>query len=291
MKWIKKEPIYKGWSDDKKYCVTDEDGKRYLLRVSDIREYDAKKTEFEMTTRVASLGISMCQPLAFGTCEDGVYSLHSWIDGEDAEQAVVRCSIAEQYGYGRKAGEMLGKIHTIPAPDETESWERRYNRKLDRKIQKYRECPIKYENGQAFIDYVAENRHLLKDRGQTFQHGDYHIGNMMIDRDGRLQIIDFNRCDFGDPWEEFNRIVWCAQKAPIFATGMVDGYFGGQVPADFWKLLALYISGNMLSSVYWALPFGQDEVDIMLKQAAEVLSWYDNMRNPVPTWYCRGVLA
>ena len=111
---------------------------------------------------------------------------------------------------------------------------------------------------------------------------------MMIDRGGQLHVIDFNRNDYGDPWEEFNRIVWCAQKAPLFASGMVNGYFDNNVPMEFWKLLALYISSNTLSSVYWAIPFGQDEVNTMLNQAKEVLSWYDNMRNPVPTWYFKG---
>ena len=101
-----------------------------------------------------------------------------------------------------------------------------------------------YENGQAFIDYINDNRHLLKGRPQTYQHGDYHIGNMMIGRDGKLYIIDFNRNDYGDPWEEFNRIVWGAQKSPLFASGMVNGYFDHDVPMEFWKLLALYISSN-----------------------------------------------
>ena len=126
---------------------------------------------------------------------------------------------------------------------------------------------------------------MLKNRPQVYQHGDYHIGNMMIDRGGQLHVIDFNRNDYGDPWEEFNRIVWCTQKAPLFASGMVNGYFDDNVPMEFWRLLALYISSNTLSSVYWAIPFGQDEVNTMLNQAKEVLSWYDNMRNPVPTWY------
>ena len=159
---------------------------------------------------------------------------------------------------------------------------------MDNKIQKYMECPIHYENGQAFIDYIRENRHLLKGRPQVFQHGDYHIGNMMIDRDGKLQIIDFDRYDFGDPREEFNRIVWCAQKSPLFASGMVNGYFDGDVPLKFWKLLALYIASNTLSSIYWAVPFGPDEVNTMLNQAKDILNWYDNMRNPVPSWYFKG---
>ena len=43
MNFETKEPINKGWSSDKKYCVTDKNGTRYLLRVSDIAEYDKKK--------------------------------------------------------------------------------------------------------------------------------------------------------------------------------------------------------------------------------------------------------
>ena len=109
----------------------------------------------------------------------------------------------------------------------------------DRKIRMYRDCPIQYENGEAFQEYIAANRHLLKNRPHCWQHGDYHIGNMMLDRNGKLQIIDFDRSDFGDPWEEFNRIVWCAQKSPLFASGMVNGYFDGSVPMEFWRLLAL----------------------------------------------------
>lgn len=156
---------------------------------------------------------------------------------------------------------------------------------MNRKIELYRACELKYENGEAFITYIEKNRHLLKNRTQTYQHGDYHVGNFMIDRKGRLVVIDFNRNDFGDPWEEFNRIVWCAQASPMFATGMVDGYFDGNVPLDFWKLLALYISSNTLSSLPWAIPFGQTEVEVMLNQAKTVLDWYDNMKNPVPKWY------
>lgn len=286
--FISREPIHKGWSSDRKYCVTDESGTRYLLRVSDITQYDAKQSEFNMMQQAASLGIPMCQPIEFGTCEEGVYSIQSWIDGVDAEEVMSTFPDTEQYGYGLEAGRILRKLHSIPAPAALEDWESRFNRKMDYKIKKYRECPIQYENGQAFIDYITGNRHLLKNRPQVYLHGDYHIGNMRIDRAGKLHIIDFNRNDYGDPWEEFNRIVWCAQKAPRFASGMVNGYFDGDVPLEFWKLLALYISSNTLSSVYWAIPFGQDKVDAMCSQAKEVLRWYDHMRNPVPIWYFRG---
>lgn len=118
----------------------------------------------------------------------------------------------------------------------------------------YAECPLHYADGGAFLRCVAENRALLHGRPQCFRHGDYHTGNMRIGQDGRLYIIDFDRFDFGDPWEEFNRIVWSAQCAPRFAAGLVNGYFDGDVPLLFWRLLKLYISSNMLGSLPWRSP-------------------------------------
>jgi len=289
MNFVTKFPIKKGWSGDSKFLVTTEDGEKYLLRVTPREKSEKRYDMFRLQERVASLGVPMCRPVEIGECDKGVYVVQTWIDGVDAEEVMGSFPEEKQYAYGMDAGRILKMIHSIPAPDTQEDWESRFNRKMNIKIKKYGECPIKYENGQAFIDYINANRHLLKNRPQCFQHGDYHVGNMMIDRDGKLQIIDFDRYDFGDPWEEFNRIVWCAQSSPYFATGMVNGYFDDNVPMEFWRLLALYISSNTLSSVYWAIPFGEDEVNVMLNQGREVLEWYDGMKNPVPAWY-RGTL-
>ena len=281
----KREEIHKGWSEDRKYCVTDENGNRFLLRVSPAELFERKKAEFALMEQVAALEVPMCKPLDFGTCGEGVYSLQSWVDGVDLESVLPGFSEDAQYRYGMEAGRILKTIHTIPAPPDQPDWEARFNRKIDRKIQKYLECPLHYENGEAFLEYIQENRHLLKARPQAYQHGDYHVGNMMLDRENKLRIIDFNRSDFGDPWEEFNRIVWCAQASPRFASGMVDGYFDGAIPLTFWRLLALYIASNTLSSICWAIPFGQQEIDTMRNQARDVLRWYDGMKNPVPAWY------
>ena len=229
------------------------------------------------------------KPVEFGTCNDGVYALHTWIYGKDAGDVIHLVSETERYAFGLKAGEILKKIHSIPAPENQEDWYTRFNRKTNIKIQKYRECGLRFDGDDKVIEYIENNRDILKNRPQSFQHGDYHIGNMMIEN-GELVIIDFDRFDFGDPWEEFNRIVWCAQFAPYFATGIVNGYFGGIPPIKFWKLLAFYIGSNTLSSIYWAIPFGQSDLDTMMNQAADVLNWYDNMKSVVPKWYMEGFL-
>ncbi|MBR6753905.1 MAG: phosphotransferase [Clostridia bacterium] len=282
---IRKTAIDKGWSGDRKYCITASDGNIYLLRTAPIHQLEQKKAEFFWMQQVELTGIPMCRALHLEETETEVHCIHSWIDGRDAEQIIPTLPEKEQYNYGCQAGQYLRKIHSLPAPGWVPEWEMRFNQKTDRKIRMYQECPLQYEGGQAFIDYLNSHRHLLKNRPLTFQHGDFHIGNMMIDADGKLVIIDFNRFDFGDPWEEFNRIVWCGQKAPPFAAGMVDGYFNGNVPQEFWELLALYISSNALSSLPWAIPFGEEEIAVMQKQGQDILNWYDCMNTTIPIWY------
>lgn len=283
--FTEKHIIDKGWSGDKKYCAVDEFGRKYLLRISPFEKKEARARCFEMMQKAAELGIEMCQPLEFGECEEGVYCIHSWIDGSDAEIIIPTLSTEQQYSYGIDAGIIARKLHSFPAPEKLPSWHERFGAKLDRKLKIYAQCELKHSGGDAFIKCIEENRHLITDRPQVWQHGDFHIGNMMIDSYGKLCIIDFDRDDYGDPWEEFNRIVWCAQISHAFAAGMLDGYFANKVPAKFWRLLALYISSNTIGSLPWAIPFGKEEIDVMLKQGAEILDWYDGMERSIPKWY------
>lgn len=304
LKFVSKEAIDKGWSQDKKYCAATADGTKYLLRISPEENSGNREEAFRMQQKVAALDIPMCRPVEFGKCDEGVYTVETWVNGRDAREVIPYLADSRQYDYGLKAGRILKKIHSIPAPctqpdsesgtlrkrntcNHPDGWLQKFNEKINRKIKGYLECPIKFDGAENMIDYIEANRHLLAGRPQTFQHGDYHIGNMMLE-EGKVVIIDFDRFDYGDPWEEFNRIVWCAQVSPLFASGMVNGYFDNDVPLEFWKLLALYISSNTLSSVWWAIPFGEEEIHTMLNQAKDVLGWYDNMKNPVPTWYFKG---
>ena len=285
MNIVYKEKINKGWSADNKYLIKDDNNNKYLLRISSIDQYEKKLVEFDYLKKLEKIGLSMCKPIEFGTCDDGVYIILSWIEGVDAQEYILNLSNKEQYEYGIIAGKELLKIHSLNAPSNIFDWEEKFNKKIDRKIKMYEDCPIKIDKANNLIEYINNNRHLLKNRNLVFHHGDYHIGNMMINENKELVIIDFNRADFGDPYEEFNRIVWCAQASSYFASGIVDGYFNNDVPEDFWRVLALYISSNTLSSIPWAIPFGKEEIEVMINQSKDVLRWYDDMNTYIPSWY------
>ncbi|WDV46414.1 phosphotransferase [Clostridiaceae bacterium M8S5] len=287
--WKKISKINKGWSSDEKYYIEANDGSKMLLRISDISKYNSKKQEYESIRKLDEFDILMTRPIDFGVCNQNsqVYMIFTWVDGEDAEEVLPMLSLDKQYELGLIAGRYLRKMHQIPVPLDIPSWKERFNKKIDYKINMFDRCDIKFTGADKIIDYINKNRYLLNERKQTFQHGDYHIGNMVINQSGELVIIDFNRVDFGDPWEEFNRIVWSANFSPLFASGKINGYFKDNAPDEFFRLMALYIGSNQLASIPWAIQFGQKEIDVMMRQCRQVLQWYEDFESYIPNWYIR----
>jgi aminoglycoside phosphotransferase (APT) family kinase protein len=279
--------INKGWSKDKKYRIEINSDKYFLLKISNITEYNTKKRDFELLKQIDEQSFLMSRPIEFGLFNQGkeVYTLFNWIEGEDAENIIPLLSDIEQYNIGICAGEILRKIHQVKIPIKQTPWSEYFNKKIDRNVKVYEACSIKFEGSDSIIEYINTNRRLLENRIQVLQHGDYHIGNMILTKNNDLGIIDFNRLDFGDPWEEFNRITFCSGVSKFFASGRINGYFDNDVPDMFFRLLALYIGSNQLSSIPWAIPFGEKDTKIMLQKAVEVLESFNGFETYIPNWY------
>lgn len=123
LNFISKESINKGWSSDKKYCVTTVDGEKYLLRTTPYEKSDNCINMVRMQQQVENLGVSICKPVEFGKCDEGVYTVQTWVDGKDAKEVIPYLTDSKQYDYGLEAGRMLKIIHSIPAPENHPDWE------------------------------------------------------------------------------------------------------------------------------------------------------------------------
>ncbi|MCL2406009.1 MAG: phosphotransferase [Defluviitaleaceae bacterium] len=282
--FVKIEPILKGMSDDRKYCVTTTNGTKYCLRIASAEKFANLNHQYKILKQVSQIGVPMCQPIDFGKCKDGVYTLYSWIEGEDLVTALPKLTEIEQYKLGLNAGQILRLIHSISKPDNQNNWEIEYNYKVDKNIKQYRDFEIKFDGGDNFVRYIEQNRYLLNGRPQSFKHGDYSVRNMMLCNDG-LIILDFENYGYSDPWEEFKRTVFSAEISPHFTTGQINGYFNNNVPPEFFKLLAFYIATTYIPVLPWAVTINKQEVDYMLKVLSNITLWFDNMKNPIPTWY------
>ncbi|MDD4495350.1 MAG: phosphotransferase [Eubacteriales bacterium] len=287
------EPINKGQSNDKKYYIETTDGKLLLLRVTDIAEYDRKKAEYEMMARVYELGVVTPQPVDFGLCNDGksVYSLSGWLDGEDAESCMPSMSEAGQYSFGLKAGAVLRKIHTLSAPDNAEPWCERFRHKVQTRIDLYNKHGLQSESGEKILKYLHDKQGVLDNRQQTFWHGDFNVGNHMIMPNGEIATFDYNywNLDYGDPWWEFVIIPWGKEPPAHYFTGMINGYFSDNPPREFFDALSYYYACDALSALCYTFTGMENgySPDDGKRHMENILRWFDNMNNPVPTWYLK----
>ncbi|RVU79485.1 aminoglycoside phosphotransferase family protein, partial [Streptococcus suis] len=274
-----------GWSTDQKYKVQLEDGRLGLLRIAERPAYEAKQLEFQLVENLFGLGLPVAEPLSFWADDLSVYTLYEWMEGQDMNDLATSLSEQTLYELGCQSGKFLRTLHALPIDQSLRDWNSFYQAKIDNKLAAYQAASHSYPNGQAMIAFVQANRHLLEGRPIAYHHGDFHTGNFLRGQDGRLKILDFDRYDIGDPWEEFNRLIFTADLSPAFARGQVDVYFDGAIPEEFWKLMALYVTVNSLGALSWAEQVDSEQIPLMKLQAQKISEWYEYFNHHLPKWY------
>ncbi|MGQ7564970.1 aminoglycoside phosphotransferase family protein [Streptococcus suis] len=282
---VSRQPLTKGWSTDQKYKVQLEDGRLGLLRIAERPAYEAKQLEFQLVENLFGLGLPVAEPLSFWADDLSVYTLYEWMEGQDMNDLATSLSEQTLYELGCQSGKFLRTLHALPIDQSLRDWNSFYQAKIDNKLAAYQAASHFYPNGQAMIAFVQANRHLLEGRPIAYHHGDFHTGNFLRGQDGRLKILDFDRYDIGDPWEEFNRLIFTADLSPAFARGQVDVYFDGAIPEEFWKLMALYVTVNSLGALSWAEQVDSEQIPLMKLQAQKISEWYEYFNHHLPKWY------
>lgn len=285
--WESIDIISKGWSSDKKYLVKTKLGEHLLLRISDIERYDVKKKEYEIVTKYSRLGIKMSMPIEFGTCNEGknVYMLLTWMEGKDLEEILSDLPEEKQYQLGRESGMILKKIHSIQVEEEDIPAETKKPKKL-LQLSRYEESQVRIPGDEIAIKYVKDNIDQIWRKRPVYLHGDFHPGNLIYLNDGTIGVIDFNRWEVGDPYEEFYKLESFGTEHSIpYCIGEIDAYFEDDVPDEFWVTLAVYVAHASLHSIKWAEKFGQKEIDGMVERCKRAFEDYDNFKSYIPKWY------
>ena len=283
--WNSVEPVTKGWSADQKFRITTRIGETLLLRLSALSKLEAKRKEYEIIQKYAALGFPMSQPIEFGVRDDQVYMLLSWVDGEDLEAVLPRFSEKEQYRLGWEAGTILKKIHSIPVAPADRPQQTKRERKLWQ-LSQYEQSALRIDGDATAVQFVKDNIGLIWMQPPVYQHGDFHPGNLIYQPDGKIGVIDFNRWEVGDPWEEFYKLQSFGREVSVpYCVGEIDAYFDGEPPEDFWCALAVYVAWSSLYSIKWAEQFGPAEVEGMMRRCQAAFADFDEFRRVIPKWY------
>lgn len=276
-----------GWSSDEKYKIESSDGTSYVLRLSDIKLYETKKKEFEVIKRFSALGFLMSMPIDFGMLEDEnyCYMLLTFIEGESLEDALPKLDEMTQYQLGLKTGFILKKIHSLEVPSDMIE-ERDIKEKKLRQLSLYESSSLRMPGDEKVIDFIKAHIDWIGKEKSTFQHGDFHPGNLILTKDMAIGVIDFNRWDINDPYEEFYKLECFSSSISIpFSKGQLDAYFDEEIPDAFWKALSVYSAHVALYSIKWAEKFGEEDILHMKELYHMIMRHYDYFERYIPNWY------
>lgn len=294
-KWDSVEFIDLGWSQDKKYLVT-KNNNSYIIRLFEINKLADKQNEFDFIKECYDI-ITCSNPIECSKVSDTSaygYILLSYIDGDTLEDVLSHLSIGEQYDLGILAGKILKKIHRLPISKEVNQKEILDNLfyKKERQLHQYIEGKYQLPHEEKVINYVKSHLETTKTQKIVKQHGDFHPGNLILTPENDIAVIDFNRWDLGDPFEEFLKIsLFTVETSPVFALGQIEGYFKSQIPEAFWAQLKFYSLHTSLFSIVWAENFGANDVANMITRYERIYQDYFIDDNLVPRWIDDALMA
>lgn len=282
------QEIQKGFSTDKKYLVSQRKGKKYLLRTASIDKYDRKKSEFNIYFEMQRLKTSVPRPIEVGKIEDlGIcFYVLSYIEGKDARDELPHLTKQQQYKIGIAAGKDLAKMNILQAPSSIVPWYDRIMKKHKFYIEAYKNCGVKIKNDAKIFDFIEKNVKYIKARPNQFQHDDFHVGNIIVNDKKYAGVIDFDRCDWGDPYFEFLKVAVFSKEVSIpFSIGQLNGYFEKEIPEDFWLIYSIYTAMTVFSSVVWAQKVTPEKLDEMVERLYNVLEDHKDFDQVKPSWY------
>jgi len=285
LRYKKIEPILLGWSSDLKYKGYFEPSQSYhFIRVNPIKDLLVEQHRYNQMRILSKQGLPIQKPVSFEIHDDLIFQIFEWIEADSLEEILPSLDSTTQYELGIQAGVFLKHIHACPSISSSD-WTSAILRKYNRKLIAYHQCGIRLDQEEAYLKSLNIDDKHFNHRPITFQHGDYHVGNMLY-ANGELIVIDFNRSSDGDPWQDFDRIAFSAKVSPMFAKGQINGYFDHQPPLEFYTLLRFYLSLNVISSIPWAIPLGEKDVEVMQNIATFIDGWYKG--DDIPVWMKSG---
>lgn len=282
------ERISKGYSLDHKFKMEVPSQGNVLLRIFPYRDMEGKKKEIHLLEALKKMGVLCSTPLGIGRLDDNNgYMIVSYLEGEDAADALPLMSAQQQYSIGMRAGSELRRIHQLPMEKQEDSWYTRKSMKHRRYVERYQACPIVMDNDQHILHFIDDHLEWMKGRPDGFQHDDFHPANLVVNNGELAGVIDFNRADQGDPVHEFLKLGLFATEVSIpYSIGQVQGYFEGHDPdEEFWNLYSLYMAMALVSSVVWIQNVKPEETDQMMMKIERVREDHDDFRSVIPSWY------
>lgn len=277
-----------GWSEDEKWKVTIRNSESYVVRFSSKKELGQKEIEFTCMKNICKNTRFVPEVITYGVLEDEdfCYIVYRFVEGVELIDIIDKLSESVQYRLGLQAGTILKTMHNEVGPSTISPYDQ-MKRKIERKKELYATSGLVEPYHDLIVQYLDDNLEQLKGQTTSFCHGDFHLGNMLLGKDNNLYVIDFNRSNIEDSYQDFNRMLSFGVKHSIpFVQGQIKGYFGNEaVPERFFRIALFYACMDIGFGILWAMQFGEEEIKVHNSLVTQILRDFSNLTSVIPVWW------
>jgi aminoglycoside phosphotransferase (APT) family kinase protein len=261
------------------YEVTDAAGHRYVLRRPPtgavIATAHDMAREFRIISAIARTKVPV--PPALGLCEDesvngAPFYVMAYVDGvvlDDGGQAAELFDETQRRRIGDSVIEVLAELHAVNPDDVGLGDLGRRDAYLARQLKRWRTQWEKTKTRELSAmeeAYQALESRMPEQVGAGVVHGDYRLGNMLINADGEIAaVLDWELCTLGDPMADLGYIMnsWAepGEEGPTIRGATMSATTAGGFPSRA-EFLARYaeLTGRDVGSIdyyrafqYWRL--------------------------------------
>jgi aminoglycoside phosphotransferase (APT) family kinase protein len=190
------EPVLLPGGASKEAWSVDADGRRLLVRRAAggviHRHTLSLRHEFEVLQAARAAGVRVPEPILYIEDLDGREAfVMERIEGETIGRRIVRMEVPERLPL--QMAEELAKIHALP-PDELPFLE---EASIDRLVAELDEVGEPHPAIELGLWWLRENRPPRRE--PVVVHGDFRIGNLAVDENGLVGVLDWEFAHLDDP--------------------------------------------------------------------------------------------
>lgn len=263
-----KESIYftelKGGMSSRKLYTFSLNGKRYVLRtLNPKKEILERQSEIDAHAFAAALGIA---PEIFYVGKEVTFFIMDYIDGRPLSS-----SDFKKEDILKSLGIMVSKLHACEGSfasykPQAKRTQKHYESALKKEVALPSQYKVLYE------DYIKQSTELQKG-SQVLCHGDLNSANILLDKAGRLYLIDWPRITWDSPYTDLGFFSFLSGLNNDQSRLLLCSYLGKEPTQNQWEPLKLgqKRTSFLTASVWFDFSESEEEKSIPIEERVKKL--------------------
>lgn len=269
------------------YLIIEKNNKIYRLEKISHEEYTDYRIEKFFKEEFQEYFPDIIPFVDLGKKGDQLYIIR-----EKPENALDDMGTKDQLKAGKIFGKGLKKYHERYLNLDLSLWQEIYQDRIYQLQHGYFLGDYRGVYDYIFLDYLNNYSYLLERRPTTRILNLNFSRDLIVTKDFKFSFPKFQATQMADPYYEFRSLNLDTKGREYFLKGIVEGYFDGEIPRLFFRMLILYTivefwGKDFLWEEFWSRK-GRKKGAVSHCQnnrAEKIVSLYDDFSDIFPIWY------